>query len=122
MAILKRKPSREEQQDKDGVRKFIDLNDFKFQEEKEDIRSVARVAEIRRLEDARKISQYVFDGDILLIDCTAVSSEDYTMRRITEEVRRMVRDSNGDVAAVGKSFLLVTPPGIAIDRNRIKNL
>ena len=122
MAILKRKTSREVQQDKDGVRKFIDLNDFKFQEEKEDIRAVARVAEIRRLEDVRKISQYVFDGDILLIDCTAVSSEDYTMRRITEEVRRMVRDTNGDVAAVGKSFLMVTPPGIAIDRNRIKNL
>lgn len=122
MAILKRKSSKEEQQDKDGVRKFIDLNDFRFQEEKADTRTVARVAEIRRLEDVRKISQYIFDGDIMLIDCTAISTEDYTMKRLTEEVRRMVRDSNGDVAAVGKSFLLVTPPGIAIDRNRIKNL
>ena len=122
MAILKRKSSKEVQTDSEGVRKFIDLNEFKFQEEKADIRYVARVAEIRRLEDVRKISQYIFEGDILLIDCTAVSAEDYTMKRITEELRRLVRDSNGDVALVGKSFLLVTPPGIAIDRNRIKNL
>lgn len=121
MAILKRKSSKEDQQEKDGVRKFIDLNDFKFQEESIETRSVARVAEIRRLEDVRKIGQYIFEGDILLVDCTQVSSEDYVMKRITEEIRRMVRDSSGDVALVGKNFLLVTPSGISIDRTRIRS-
>ncbi len=122
MAILKRKSSKEEQQDSEGVRKFIDLNDYKFQEEKSDVRSVARVAEIRRLEDIRKIGHYIFEGDIMLIDCSPISSEEYMMKRVTDELRRMVRDSNGDVALVGKSFLLATPSDIAIDRNRIKNL
>jgi SepF-like predicted cell division protein (DUF552 family) len=122
MAILKRKSSKDEQQDSEGVRKFIDLNDYRFQEEKADARSVARVAEIRKLEDVRKIGHYIFEGDIMLIDCSPISSEEYMMKRVTDELRRMVRDSNGDVALVGKSFLLVTPPDIAIDRNRIKNL
>ena len=122
MAILKRKSSKDEQQDSEGVRKFIDLNDYRFQEEKADARSVARVAEIRKLEDVRKIGHYIFEGDIMLIDCSPISSEEYMMKRVTDELRRMVRDSNGDVALVGQSFLLVTPPDIAIDRNRIKNL
>lgn len=121
MAILKRKSSKEDQQEKDGIRKFIDLNDYKFQEEGTEIRTVARVAEIRRLEDVRKMGQFIFEGDILLVDCSPVSSEEYMMKRITEEVRRLVRDSSGDVALVGRNFLLVTPPGISIDRNRIKS-
>ena len=55
MAILKRKSSKEVQTDSEGVRKFIDLSEYKFQEEKADIRYVARVAEVRKLEDVRKI-------------------------------------------------------------------
>lgn len=121
MAILKRKSSKGDSEEKDGMRKFIDLNDYKFQEELEETRSVIRVAEVRRLEDVRKIGQYIYEGDILIIDCTAISSEEYIMKRITEEVKRLVKDINGDVAGVSKSFLVVTPPGIAIDRNRIKS-
>lgn len=122
MAILKRKSQKENSEDKDGMRKFIDLNDFRFQEDSEEIRSVVRVAEVRKLEDVRKIGQYIYEGDIMVIDCSPVSSEDYIMRRITEEVKRLVKDMNGDVAGISKNFLLVTPSGIAIDRNRIRSL
>lgn len=121
MAILKRKSQRENSQESDGKRKFIDLNDFKFQEESEEIRSVVRVAEVRKLEDIRKIGQFIYEGDIMVIDCSPVSSEDYIMKRITEEVKRLVKDMNGDVAGISKNFLLVTPAGIAIDRNRIRS-
>ncbi len=122
MAILKRKSSKEESEEKGGMRKFIDLNDFKFQEEMEEIRSVVRVAEVRKLEDVRKIGQFIYEGDIMVIDCSPISSEDYIMKRVTEEVKRLVKDMNGDVAGISKNFLLVTPSGIAIDRNRIRSL
>ncbi len=121
MAILKRKSSKEESEEKGGMRKFIDLNDFKFQEDMEEIRSVVRVAEVRKLEDVRKIGQFIYEGDIMVIDCSPISSEDYIMRRVTEEVKRLVKDMNGDVAGISKNFLLVTPSGIAIDRNRIRS-
>lgn len=120
MAILKRKTQKGDEEDKKGMRKFIDLNDYKFQEDKEETRAVIRVAEVRRLEDLRIISQHIYDGDLLIIDCSQVASEDYTMKRVTEEVKRLVRDVNGDVAGISKSYLLVSPPGIAIDRNRIR--
>lgn len=122
MAILKRKSTKESSVDKDGKRKFIDLNDFKFQESPDEISSVVRVAEVRKLEDVRKVGQFIYEGDIMVIDCSPVSSEDYLMRRITEEIKRLVKDMNGDVAGISKNILLVTPPGIAIDRNRIRSL
>ncbi len=103
-----------------GGRKFIDLNDYKFSGEMEDTKSVVRVAEINRLEDLRKISPYIFDGDILILDCTSAFTEDYTIRRITEEVKKLVKDNNGDVAGISKNYLVVTPPGTVIDRNKIK--
>ncbi|MCL5782618.1 MAG: cell division protein SepF [Candidatus Thermoplasmatota archaeon] len=120
MAILKRK-SQKEDEDRSGSRKFIDLNDYKFQEEKEETGSTIRVAEIGRLEDIRKISSYIYDGDILVLDCSSISSEEYMMRRITEEIKRVVKDINGDVAGISKSYLIVSPPGTVIDRNRIKS-
>lgn len=122
MAILKRKSQKGAPVDSEGKRKFIDLNDFKFQDSDEDIRSVIRVAEVRKLEDIRRIGQYIYEGDILVIDCSPVSSEDYMMKRITEEIKRLVKDMNGDVAGISKNFLLVTPSGIAIDRNRIRSI
>ncbi len=122
MAILKRKSQKGGPVDSEGKRKFIDLNDFKFQDSDEDIRSVIRVAEVRKLEDIRRIGQYIYEGDIMVIDCSPVSSEDYMMKRITEEVKKLVKDMNGDVAGISKNFLLVTPSGIAIDRNRIRSI
>ncbi len=122
MAILRRKSQKGEPVDSEGKRKFIDLNDFKFQDSTEEIRSVVRVAEVRKLEDIRKIGQFIYEGDIMVIDCSPVSSEDYLMKRITEEIKRLVKDMNGDVAGISKNFLLVTPAGIAIDRNRIRSL
>lgn len=122
MAILRRKPQKEGSVDSEGKRKFIDLNDFKFQDGTEEIHSIVRVAEVRKLEDIRKIGQYIYEGDIMVIDCSPVSSEDYIMKRITEEIKRLVKDMNGDVAGISKNFLLVTPSGIAIDRNRIRSI
>lgn len=120
MAILKRKSSRADEEEKKGMRKFIDLNDYRFQDEKVESMATVRVAEVRRLEDLRIISQHIYDGDLLIIDCTQVSSEEYTMKRVTEEIKRLVKDVNGDVAGISKSFLVVSPPGITIDRTRIR--
>ena len=123
MAILKRKNSREENE-KPGTRKFIDLNEYKFPELKDESRGMVRVAEIARFEDIRKISPFIYEGNILILDCSPVSREEYLMTRIKDEIKRIVRDVNGDVAGVGSNgtYFVVTPPVITIDRQRIRAL
>lgn len=121
MAIL-RKKSTQEGGTSPGTRKFIDLNDYKFPEMKDESRGIVRVAEIARFEDVRKISPFIYEGNILILDCSPVSREEYLMTRIKDELKRIVRDVNGDVAGLGSNgaYFVVTPPGISIDRQRIR--
>lgn len=121
MAILKRKSSHVDNE-KPGTRKFIDLNDYKFPEMRDESKAVVRVAEIAKFEDVRKISPFIYDGNILILDCSPVSREEYLMTRIKDELKRIVRDVNGDVAGLGTNgaYFVVTPPGISIDRQRIR--
>lgn len=66
------------------------------------------------------MSDFVYGGNIILFDCKAISNEDMLMKRITEEIKSMGRDINGDVAAITKDLIILTPKGIAIDRNKIR--
>ncbi|MCL5785157.1 MAG: cell division protein SepF [Candidatus Thermoplasmatota archaeon] len=100
-------------------RKFIDLHDLK-QPDYPDIKTTLKVAEIYKQEDVRRISDLFYGGNILLIDCSAVSKNPKDLKSVTEEVMALGEEVNGDVAAMKEDFLIFAPKGIAIDRNRIK--
>lgn len=103
-------------------RKFIDLADFKFPDASEGSDSKRlKVAEIHRFEDLMKISDHVYNGDIMILDCTPIAGDDLQMRRIIQEVRSIGRDVDGDVAGITRNLIAITPKGIGIDRNRIRS-
>ncbi len=41
-------------------------------------------------------------------------------QRIISELKNVAKDVDGDVVAIGKNYLFVTPSGIKIDRNKIR--
>jgi len=120
MAILRKKSQQNSDRGKTEGRKFIDLNNFKFPEEKQGITTTLKVAEIYRFEDVRKITDQIYGGNIVLLDCSNVSNDEILMRRVIEEVKAIGRDVSGDVAGLGKNLIAITPKGIVIDRNRIR--
>lgn len=120
MALFNKKASKQSGSGKEGTRKFIDLNDYKFPAEGTDSRNVVRVAEIAELEDLRKISELIYENNIVILDCSSISGDDFTMTRVKDELKRVVKDVSGDLAAISNSYLLVTPPGISIDRRRVR--
>jgi SepF-like predicted cell division protein (DUF552 family) len=120
MALLKKKSQSDSERGKTEGRKFIDLNNFRFPEEKQGVTTTLKVAEIYRFEDVRKITDQVYGGNIVLLDCSNVSNDEILMRRVIEEVKAIGRDVNGDVAGLGKNLIAITPKGIVIDRNRIR--
>ncbi|MHB8395601.1 MAG: cell division protein SepF [Thermoplasmataceae archaeon] len=101
-------------------RRFIDLNDVKIPEYIEDLKTTVKVAEIYKYEDLLQLSDFVYNGNIMLIDCKALSNDEVSLKRVTEELKSMGKDINGDVAALNKDFLILTPKGISIDRNKIR--
>lgn len=120
MPLFNKKASRNSGGSKEGTRKFIDLNDYKFPAETVDSRNVVKVAEISELDDLRKISELIYENNIVILDCSSISGDDFSMTRVKDELKRAVKDISGDLAAISNSYLLVTPPGISIDRRRVR--
>lgn len=118
--LLKRKSSDTDKSRQRPEKKFIDLSDFTVPDVSDGERKHLKVAEIQRYEDLVRISDYVYNGDILILDCTPVVDDELQMRRIIQEVRTIGRDVGGDVAGITKNLIAITPRGIGIDRNRIR--
>lgn len=79
-----------------------------------------RVAEVRKYEELREFANYVYKGNVLLLDFTALQNDDVILKRVTGDLKRLVADVGGDIAGLGKTMLIVTPGGVRIDRNRLK--
>ena len=103
-------------------RKYIDLNEYDTGMDAAATGPVIRVAEIYRYEDVRKLSDIIYNGDVLMIDYSSIANDDLTLRRIISELKSIAKDVNGDVAGIGRSFLVVTPTGMKISRKKIKGL
>jgi len=124
MTIIKRKPFTPKTEKDDAVvetESYIDLSDMTFEDEAAaDAQMLVRVGEIYRYEDLGAITSHVYNGHIVLLDITSIANDDLTMKRVSAELRNIVRDVNGDVAGVGKNLLMITPAGVRIDRNKIR--
>jgi len=56
----------------------------------------------------------------VLIDYTNMANDTNDLKRVTNELKNVARDTNGDVAAIGNNIIVVTPSGIRVDRHKMK--
>lgn len=98
---------------------FVDLRDHEAPTNGDATVNV-RVAEMRQIEDMKALSGLVYEGDLLLIDFSALDGDEVALRRITKEFKKIANDVGGDVAGVGEDLLLVTPTGVKVDRSKVR--
>ena len=106
-----------------GSDAYIDLGELTFEDASplgQTAKHWVRVAEVYRYEDLGDLTTHVYNGDMLLIDYTSLANDELALKRMTADLKNVARDTGGDVAAVGKNYLLATPAGVKIDRNKIK--
>jgi len=124
MAFIKKPFKRTAEGSSADVDQYIDLGELVFEDEGAPLGAPAqafvKVAEIYRYEDVTDLTSHIYNGNILVVDYTAIGNDELALKRITAELKAAARDSGGDVAAIGKNFLIATPAGIRIDRNKIK--
>ena len=114
MDLFKRKKKEET-----GGEDYIDLSDYDSPTEKA-AKSFVKIAEIEKYDNLREVTNYVYDGDIIIIDISAVADDEEELKRITQDLKQLTYDINGDVAGLGKELILVTPRDIKIDRTKYK--
>ena len=124
-SFLKKPPVKP--REKSGVhiepRKYIDLNQVAFEDEGEDSDVVTvRIAEIYRYEDAVALEDFIYKGDIIIVDYSPVASDELVLKRVISELKNATRDVRGDIAGKGKNELIVTPKGIHISRKRLRGM
>jgi len=101
---------------------YIDLGEY-LQESKtaETAASMyVKVADLTKLEEIRGFVEYVYKGNLLILDFSGIADDEVTLRRATNELKAVVTDVGGDIAGFGKNLLLVTPTSVKIDRQRLK--
>jgi len=78
------------------------------------------VGEIQRYEDIKEISNYVYGGNVLILDFSPISDEEVILKRITNELKKMAKDIDGDIAGIGNNLMIISPSGVKVDRRKIR--
>jgi uncharacterized protein len=99
---------------------YIDLEEYTAGTEMFDATAsmTVRVAEILKYDDLRDFANYVYQGNMLLLDFSAIAGDEIILRRVTGDLKKLVADINGDIAGLGKTMLIVAPTGVKIDRHK----
>ena len=77
--------------------------------------------QLRRPEQVGSICNHLHDDHLLLVDFAPLSHDQESLNRVVAELERAVADLDGDLAGVGRTWLVVAPRGVRIARQRIRD-
>jgi SepF-like predicted cell division protein (DUF552 family) len=101
---------------------FLDLGSMTFPDQDLALgaKGTIRMAEILRFDDIHTYSKLAYQGDIVILDYTSIANDQQAVRRMSQELKNISRDTGGDVAGIAKDLLCLTPAGIRIDRQKLR--
>lgn len=104
---------------------YIDLEDYATEtglgeSVLDEATTYVRVAEIHKYDELRELANYVYRGNMLLLDFKAIAQDETILKRVTGELKKLVVDIGGDIAGLGQHTLLITPTGVRIDRTKYR--
>jgi SepF-like predicted cell division protein (DUF552 family) len=78
------------------------------------------IGEIQRYEDLKSLTDFVYGGNVLILDFTAISDQEVLLKRVTNELKRITDDIGGDVAGIGNNLMVVSPNGVKVERRKLR--
>jgi len=79
-----------------------------------------RVGEIQRYEDIKEFSDYVYGGNVLILDFSPIAEEEVILKRITNDLKKLTKEINGDIAGIGNNLMVITPADVRIERRKLR--
>ncbi|RKY95759.1 MAG: hypothetical protein DRQ06_02990 [Candidatus Hydrothermota bacterium] len=79
-----------------------------------------RVGEIQRYEDLKNFTDYVYGGNVLILDFSPIAEEEVILKRITNDLKKMVQEINGDIAGIGNNLMIIAPSNVKVDRRKLR--
>jgi hypothetical protein len=79
-----------------------------------------RVGEITRYEDLKEFTDYVYGGNVLILDFTPIAEEEVILKRITGDLKKLAKEINGDIAGIGNNLMIVSPSNVKVERRKLR--
>jgi len=79
-----------------------------------------RVGEIQRYEDLKEFTNYVYGGNVLILDFSPIAEEEVILKRITNDLKKLAGEIDGDIAGIGNNLMIIAPSGVKIDRRKLR--
>ena len=79
-----------------------------------------RVGEIQRYEDLKDFTDYVYGGNVLILDFSPIAEEEVILKRITNDLKKLTQEINGDIAGIGNNLMIIAPSDVKIERRKLR--
>jgi SepF-like predicted cell division protein (DUF552 family) len=79
-----------------------------------------RVGEIQRYEDLKEFADYVYGGNVLILDFSPIADEEVILKRITNDLKKLANEINGDIAGIGNNLMIVSPSEVKVERRKLR--
>ena len=100
---------------------YIDLEKMEGSEDQlKSARMHVRMGEVQRYEDIKEFTDYVYGGNVLILDFSPIAEEEVILKRITNDLKKLTEEINGDIAGIGKNLMIVSPSDVKIDRHKLR--
>jgi len=97
----------------------LDLREYEAEIE-EEAETYVKVAEVTGVQDLHAVRREIYEGNIVIVDVTYVKHDKFNYERILKELKQVADEVKGDVVGLDDNYIIVTPTGIKIDRNKIR--
>ncbi len=79
-----------------------------------------RVGEIQRYEDLKEFTDYVYGGNVLILDFSPIAEEEVILKRITSDLKKLSEEINGDIAGIGNNLMIIAPSDVKVERRKLR--
>ena len=79
-----------------------------------------RVGEIQRYEDIKDFIDYVYGGNVLILDFSPLAEDEVILKRITSDLKKMTNEINGDIAGIGNNLMIIAPSDVKVERRKLR--
>ncbi len=97
----------------------LDLSEYEAEIESEGTTYI-KVAEVTGINELPEIRRQIYEGNIVIADIAHIKHDKLTFERVLKDLRLLAEDVNGDIVGLGEDYIIVTPTGIKVDRNKIR--
>jgi SepF-like predicted cell division protein (DUF552 family) len=103
------------------VEGYVDLEKYvETTGEQAGARMYVRVGEIQRYEDLKEFTDYVYGGNVLVLDFSPIAEEEVILKRITADLKKLAQEINGDIAGIGNNLMIIAPSNVKVERRKLR--